>query len=117
MNDISNNNILDNSGFSSIGFFDNESSLTQAVVLTCASTLATHSPTRIDGMQQGICILMSRSAQYITAIFAAWRSGFYVVPLNTAWPAQKNLDIINRIQPPAVMVDDGAEQAVLQVAA
>lgn len=102
------NSILDDSEFARIQYFDNESSLTQAHVLTCVSPLATHSPSRIDGVQQGICILMSRSAQYIAAMFAAWRAGFYVVPLNTAWPAQKNLDIINRIQPAAVLVDDGA---------
>ena len=117
MTDISNNIILDNSAFSRIGCFDNESSLTQADVLTCASTLATHSPSRIDGVQQGICILMSRGAHYIAAIFAAWRAGFYVVPLNTAWPAQKNLGIIDRIKPAAGLVDDGGDQAVLQVAA
>ena len=111
------NTILDNSAFSRIGYFDNESSLTQADVLTCACALATHSPSRIDGVQQGICILMSRSAHYIAAMFAAWRAGFYVVPLNTAWPARKNLDIINRIQPAAVLVHDGGDQAVLQVAA
>lgn len=101
------NSILDDSEFARIQYFDNESSLTQADILTCASALATHTPCRIDGVQQGICILMSRSAHYIAAIFAAWRAGFYVVPLNTAWPAQKNLDIINRIQPAAVLVDDG----------
>jgi len=112
-----NNIILYNSAFSRIGYFDNESSLSQADVLICASILTTHSSSRIDGAQQGICILMSRGAHYIAGMFAAWRAGFYVVPLNTAWPARKNLDIINRTQPAAVLVDDGGDQAVLQVAA
>ena len=104
----STNFLLDESLFNHIQYFDNEFSLTQADVLTCASALVTHKPSRIDGVQQGICILMSRSAHYIAAMFAAWRVGFYVVPLNTAWPAQKNLDIIARIQPAAILVDDGA---------
>jgi len=102
------NAILDDTEVKSVSFFDNESSLNQDGVLTCASALVAHSPSRIGGTQQGICILMTRSAQYIAAMFAAWRAGFYVVPLNTAWPAQKNLDIMNRIQPAAVLVDDGA---------
>jgi D-alanine--poly(phosphoribitol) ligase subunit 1 len=49
---------------------------------------------------------MSRGAPYIAAVFAAWRAGFYVVPLNTARPLQKNLDIIARIKPAAVLLDD-----------
>lgn len=112
-----NNIILYNSAFSRIGYFDNESSLSQADVLICASILTTHSSSRIDGAQQGNCILMSRGAHYIAAIFAAWRGGFYVVPLNTAWPAQKNLGIIDGIKPAAVLVDEGGDQAMLQVAA
>ena len=102
------NQIFDGSAFSSIGYFDSETTLTVADVLACATALVAHSPSRIDGVQQGICILMSRGAHYIAAMFAAWRAGFYVVPLNTAWPAQKNHDIIARIQPAAVLVDDGA---------
>jgi D-alanine--poly(phosphoribitol) ligase subunit 1 len=102
------NLILDQSAFTRIGYFDSDSSVTHAGVLTCASALAAHGPSRINGVQQGICILMSRSAHYIGAVFAAWRAGFYVVPLNTAWPAQKNLDIINRIRPAAVLSDDDA---------
>lgn len=42
MTNISNNIILHNSAFSRIGYSDNESSLPQSVVLTCASALATH---------------------------------------------------------------------------
>ena len=102
------NQIFDGSAFSSIGYFDSETTLTVADVLACATALVAHSPSRSDGIQQGICILMSRGAHYIASMFAAWRAGFYVVPLNTAWPAQKNLDIIDRIQPAAVLVDDGA---------
>ena len=50
---------------------------------------------------------MSRGAPHIAVILAAWRAGFYVVPLNTAWPLQKNPDIIQRIQPAVGLVDDG----------
>ena len=107
MNSATVNAILDDTAFSSIGYFDNETSLAQADVLTCASALTLHSPSRIDGVQQGICVLMSRGACYIAAVFAAWRAGFYVVPLNTAWPAQKNLEIVDRIRPAAVLADDG----------
>ena len=112
-----NNIILYNSAFSRIGCFGNESSLSQADVLTCASAFSAHSLRRIDEVEHGVCILMSRSAHYIAAISAAWRAGFYVVPLNTAWPAQKNLDIINRIKPAAVLVDEGADQTLFKVAA
>ena len=57
--------------------------------------------------QQCICILMERSSHYIAVIFAAWRVGLFVVPLNTSWPLQKNIEIINRMKPSIVAVDDG----------
>lgn len=100
------NTILDNTCLPEIACFDNEARLTHVDVEACVQVLSRLS-VRVQGTQQGICILMSRGAHYIAAIFAAWRAGFYVVPLNTAWPLQKNLDIIDRIQPAAVLVDDG----------
>jgi len=53
----------------------------------------------------GICILVERGAAYIATILACWRLGLYVVPLNTAWPLEKNLAIIDLIQPLCVVVD------------
>jgi D-alanine--poly(phosphoribitol) ligase subunit 1 len=100
------NVILDNSAFERIAFFDNEVSLCRTDVENCAEVLSAHSASRIQEIQQGVCILMSRGAHYIAALFAAWRAGFYVVPLNTSWPLQKNLEIIDRIRPAAVMIDD-----------
>ncbi|KAA6184830.1 AMP-binding protein [Thiohalocapsa marina] len=100
------NSILDNTCLAEIAYFDNDVTLTHEDVEACAQVLSRLSG-HVQGVQQGICILMSRSAHYIAVIFAAWRAGFYVVPLNTAWPLQKNLDIIARIQPAAVLVDDG----------
>lgn len=111
------NAILDETEVKSISFFDNESSLTQSDVLTCSAALTAHSPSRIDGVQQGICILMSRGAHYIAVMLAAWRAGFYLVPLNTPWPAQKTIDIFGCIQPAAVLVDEGADQTLFKVAA
>ena len=99
------NEILGNSKFKEISYFDNEVRLAHSDVEACAQVLSRF-PARIQGAQQGICILMSRGAPYIAAVFAAWRAGFYVVPLNTAWPLQKNLDIIQRIQPAVVLIDD-----------
>ncbi len=101
------NFILDDSEFMTIEYFDNDFVLNYENVLGCASVLASHYDSCVDGVQQGICILMPRGAHYLAAIFAAWRAGFYVVPLNTAWPEQKNLDIIKKIQPAAVLLDDG----------
>ena len=99
------NSILDDTRFPEIAYFDNEDRLVHADVKTCAQVLSRF-PAQIHGAQQGICILMSRGASYVAAIFAAWRAGFYVVPLSTSWPLQKNLDIIQRIQPVAVLIDD-----------
>lgn len=101
------NFILDDSEFMGIDYFDNEFVLNYQNVLGCASVLASHHDSYVDGVQQGICVLMSRGAHYLAAVFAAWHAGFYVVPLNMAWPERKNLEIIKKIQPAAVLLDDG----------
>ena len=100
------NNILSNSEFSQIKYFDNSSHLDQQSIFTCAQKLLENSPPHINEIQQGVCILMSRGAHYIASIFAAWHAGFYVVPLNTSWPIQKNLDIIERTKPAFILADD-----------
>lgn len=105
------NTILDDTHFPQIAYFDNEVRLTHADVEALTQVFSPF-PARTQGAQQGICILMSRGAPYIAAVFAAWRAGFYVVPLNTAWPLQKNLDIIQRIHPAAFLLDDDSTFAL-----
>lgn len=103
------NVIIDQTEFEQISCFDNEVVLGWSEIEICAERLSTQCGARVDGIQQGVCILVSRSAQYIAAVFAAWRAGLYVVPLNTAWPTQKNIEIINRIRPAVVLMDDEKE--------
>ena len=107
------NEILRDSCFSDIHYFDNEVNLDASRVTVCSANLMRYSASVLHGKQQGVCILMSRGAYYIAAIFSAWRAGFYVVPLNTAWPLQKNIDIIRRIKPAVVLIDDDA--AILDI--
>ena len=59
--------------------------------------------------QPSICIFLDRGALYIATVLAAWRAGFYVVPLNTSWPLVKNVEIINRIKPNLIIVEDEME--------
>ncbi|MFP2770648.1 AMP-binding protein [Oceanisphaera sp. KMM 10153] len=106
------NTILDNTRFENIRYFDGQSELDSKDVDNCTLNLLAHLAPRAQRIQQGICILMERSAHYITTVMAAWKAGLYVIPLNTAWPLQKNLDIINRIKPAAVVVDAENNEAV-----
>jgi acyl-coenzyme A synthetase/AMP-(fatty) acid ligase len=55
---------------------------------------------------------LDRSTDYVALILAAWRAGFFVVPLNTAWPLEKNLEIIQRIKPTVVIVGDEFDMCV-----
>ena len=100
------NSILDDTCVSDIQCFDDHSSLSYSNVLKCSLVLSSLQGRSETDAQQAICVLMSRGAPYMASVFAAWRAGFYVVPLNTKWPLQKNLDIIRRIQPAAVLIDD-----------
>ena len=101
------NVILENSSFSKIKYFDDEASLNSMSVEKCSTILLSKCSPRLAGSQQGICIMLPRGAQYVVAIMAAWRAGFYVVPLNENWPTKKNLDIVERIRPAAILVQDG----------
>lgn len=100
------NVILDKTQFDKISYFDGQSELDYNDINSCALNLIERITLHKQGFQQGVCILMERSAHYIAAVMAAWKAGLYVVPLNTAWPLQKNLDIINRIKPVAVIIDN-----------
>lgn len=100
------NAILDSTQFESISYFDGQSELDCKDISNCTLNLLSRIPPHQQGYQQGICILMERSAHYIATVMAAWKAGLYVVPLNTAWPLQKNIDIINRIKPAAIIVDN-----------
>ena len=100
------NTILDETEFRRITYFDGQDNLDINDVNTCAANLLKNVPARIDAVQQGVCLLMERGSHYITTIFAAWRAGFYVVPLNSTWPEEKNNEIIRRINPSAVISDD-----------
>lgn len=100
------NSIFNQTHFRDVGFFDGQSDLADSDVLRCAGIFVEKIGYSKDSAQQGICILVERSSHYIALMFAAWRCGLYVVPLNTAWPLQKNIDIIHRINPVAVIVDD-----------
>ncbi len=100
------NAILDDTKFELINYFDDQVDISSSDVIFASRNLQSKYKSKIDGVQQGICILMERSAYYIASVFAAWRAGFYVVPLNTSWPKSKNLEIINLIKPIVVLVDD-----------
>ena len=100
------NSLLNQTHFDDVGFFDGQSNLDSFDALRCADIFTKKIGCSKESSQQGICILLERSAHYIAVMFAAWRCGLYVVPLNTAWPIQKNIDIICRINPAAVIVDD-----------
>jgi D-alanine--poly(phosphoribitol) ligase subunit 1 len=101
------NTILDHGYFEEITYFDGEHALSSEDVANGTFNLLDKVSARENGVQQGVCLLMERGANYIAAIFSAWKAGFYVVPLNTSWPEHKNTDIINRIRPVAVIL--GAE--------
>lgn len=107
------NIILDNTEFNKIKLFDNDCEVSNNEILNCSAVLLSSglNNKRKDG-QKCICILMERSSHYIATILAAWRVGLYVVPLNTSWPLQKNIEIINRMRPSIVAVDDGIQLAI-----
>ena len=100
------NTILDETEFRRISYFDGQDDLDYNDVDVCTINLLKNVPVRVDDVQQGVCLLIERGSHYIATIFAAWRAGFYVVPLNTSWPEEKNNEIINRINPIAVISDD-----------
>lgn len=100
------NLLLNNSAFKNIKFFDNDLNLSCEDVEICSRNLLKKVPRNKNTKQQGICILMSRNPYYIASVFASWNAGYFVIPLNTAWPLEKNLNIINRVKPSAVLVDD-----------
>lgn len=103
------NSIFYGTEASSVSCFDNNAVIKHPEIQRGASLLNHSLQKHPTNAQQGVCILMSRGAHYLATILAAWEAGFYVVPLNTAWPLQKNLEIINRIKPAAVLVDDGVQ--------
>lgn len=106
------NTIIDDTQIECVSYFDGQSELGYRDINRCTLNLLSRITPHEQGFQQGICILMERSAHYIATVMAAWKAGLYVVPLNTAWPLQKNLDIINRINPAAVVVDAENNEAV-----
>ncbi len=106
---VATNIILDNTEFSKINLFDNDCELSNELILNCSSMLSSFGFNEKKKGQKCICILMKRSSHYIATALAAWRMGFYIVPLNTSWPLNKNLKIINRMKPCIVVVDDGVK--------
>lgn len=104
------NIILDDTKSNQISYFDGQSELDAHDVSTASVNLSQLVVQRSDSSQQGICILMERGSNYIATMMAAWAAGYYIVPLNTAWPLQKNLDIISRIKPAAIIVDTESSQ-------
>lgn len=102
------NSLLDETKFQDVRYFDDEKKLGTDDVERYASGFA-QIKKKLDGDRKGICILMERGADYIALVFAAWRAGYFVVPLNTAWPLEKNLSIINKIEPAAVLVGDESD--------
>jgi amino acid adenylation domain-containing protein len=100
------NTILDNTKFKKISYFDGLVDLCIKDINNSTLNLISNlSSPQSDNTQEGICILMERNAHYIATVVAAWQAGLYVIPLNTAWPIQKNIDIINKINPAAIIVD------------
>lgn len=103
------NTILSETKVKFINYFDSKSEIRFGSTQNCSNLFIQFKQKNPGSMQPGVCILMSRGAHYIAAIISAWQAGYYVVPLNTAWPMQKNLDIIGRIKPTMVLVDDGVQ--------
>lgn len=99
------NTILDETKSDQINYFDGQSDFDLHNVSNATANLLQQIASHSDDRQQGVCILMERGSPYIAAMIAAWAAGFYVVPLNIAWPLQRNVDIISRIKPAAVIVD------------
>lgn len=97
------NKILDQTLLNSVNIFDGHSDLNFSSVESISRVFSYYD----NGLEQpSVCILLGRSSLYIASILAAWRAGFYVVPLNTAWPIEKNAEIINRIKPTLVLAED-----------
>ena len=99
------NAILDDTKAYQINYFDGQSDLSSQDISSATINLLKQVASHPCGRQQGVCILMERGSHYIAAMMAAWAAGFYVVPLNAAWPLQKNIDIISRIKPAAIIAD------------
>ena len=99
------NTIFDDTKINQIKYFDGQSDLSSQDISNATTNLLEQVASHPCGRQQGVCILMERGSHYIAAMMAAWAAGFYVVPLNAAWPLQKNIDIISRIKPAAIIVD------------
>lgn len=99
------NTIFDNTKIDEINYFDGQSDLSSHDVLNATTNLLQQALQHPESRQQGVCVLMERGSHYIATMMAAWAAGFYVVPLNTAWPLQKNVDIISRIKPAVIIAD------------
>tara|TARA_B100000989_G_scaffold145077_1_gene108101 strand:- start:21152 stop:22633 length:1482 start_codon:yes stop_codon:yes gene_type:complete len=97
------NKIFDKTQFSAINIFDGQSELNFSSVETISRVLS-HYDDRKE--QPSICIFLNRSSLYIASILAAWKAGFYVVPLNTKWPLEKNIEIIRQIKPTLVLAEE-----------
>lgn len=107
------NTILDESHYSEIEIFDGEFVVKNSKINSYSLGFSKIGFSKeMKNIQPSVCILMERSAEYIALILAAWQAGFYVIPLNTAWPIEKNLGIIKRIKPTVVLVDDVFEKSV-----
>lgn len=101
-----NNFLLEGFRFEQVSCFDSDKVVTPQMITIGAQVLdCILGGARTKQNQPGVCILMERGADYVATIFAAWRAGCYVVPLNSEWPAEKNIEIIKKIKPIAVITD------------
>lgn len=109
------NNVFFYLKFVRIKFFYDNSPLKQADALFGDLVPATYGLSKIDCTQQGIWILISRSAHYIATIFVTMPGGFYLKPMNNDWPAQSSLNIYNCNRHAVTLVGYGAEQTLKEV--
>lgn len=101
-----NNFLLEGLRFEQVSCFDSDKEVTQQTITSGARVLdRILGSARTKQVQPCVCILMERGADYIATIFAAWMTGCYVVPLNSEWPAEKNIEIIKKVKPDAIVTD------------
>lgn len=105
------NKVLDETLLNIVNIFDGQDDISSSAIESIGRVFSNYDR---SSSQPCICILLERSSLYIASILGAWRAGFYVVPLNTAWPFEKNIDIINRIKPSLVLVEEDFSTDILQ---
>ncbi|WEN15095.1 non-ribosomal peptide synthase/polyketide synthase [Rhodanobacter sp. AS-Z3] len=89
-----------------------ESTLTYAELNTQANLLAHHLIARGVCPDRGVAICACRGAPAIVGILATLKAGGYYIPLDTAYPAERLLRILDDAQPAVVIADPAGYEAI-----